>query len=188
MTVDQYNEIRPMLERVVTAILRDRRREDMIDDAIQDAWEKVLKILPGYDPSRGNLLTTFLYPYIRFTAMRASRDTRGGFGISDRQWNSVRRGTLEPPEYVPLVFTPQEQKARAGGPDNPEPAVDPPGLYAAEVDTLLDRCSVSEDAMRRVWMVASGYKHYEVAAREGVSRQAIFQTWNSTIAKLREAV
>ena len=188
MTAEVCEELRAYLEPVVARILRNRNRQDQIDDAIQDAWAIVLKMYERYDPSLGVPLTAYLHPYIRWTAVRAARSNRGGFILGDRFWRKVLRGEATLPKHIDVDFTNTDDEI-LGADQFPEFSAEGEGTARIELEQLLARADIPDPMWRRAWAQAEGHKPLAIAKREGgVSRQAIHQAYGNAVKKLREAV
>lgn len=187
LTDGQVREIDNLVHKTVKAILRDRGRTDMIEDTLQTAWSQVMHFLPKYDPERGGLLS-FLYPYIKFTAVHAARDYGGGYFLSERYWGEVREGGRELPKRVTVVS--DHEGERGVRLDSlPEFAADPPEPHRAELEQLIARAQgLGKQAFARAWEHAEGHSFSDIGRREGVSKQAVEQSWKKTVEHLRRAV
>lgn len=147
------------------------------EDVLQEAKISAIRAYRNYDPSRNTKLITHLHNYINFYLSHYFRADTGLIKIPNK---ALRDETKQKPELVHNDFL------YDNGSDFEHPFSDNSFIdKKIQLDELLDSLTIREKEILSLIYI-QGYTYDEVAIMYNVSRQAINNTANKCIKKLRE--
>lgn len=148
------------------------------DDVLQEAKISAVRAFRNYDPSKNTKLITHLYNYINFYMSHYFRSDTGLIKIPTRVMDSKSKLI---PEIIQNDFLFDNST-------EDHPFVD---ISSCENKIVLDEMlknlnKKEEDILKLIYL--QGYTYDEVAIMYNVSRQAINNTANKSLKKLRQTV
>ena len=148
-----------------------------LEDILQEAKVSAIRAYRNYDPSKNTKLITHLYNYINFYLSHYFRANTGLIKIPSKV---LRDETKQKPEIVHNDFLYEN------GFDHQHPFLDNSSIdKKIQLNELLDSLSDKEKEIIKLIYI-EGFTYDEVAIMYNVSRQAINNTANKSIKKLRE--
>jgi RNA polymerase sigma factor (sigma-70 family) len=152
-------------------------RKYALEDVLQEAKISAIRAYRNYDPSRNTKLITHLHNYINFYLSHYFRADTGLIKIPNK---ALRDASKQKPELVHNDFLYDNSS------DHEHPFLDNSSVdQKIQLDDLLDTLTIKEkDILSLIYI--QGYTYDEVAIMYNVSRQAINNTANKSIKKLRE--
>ena len=152
-------------------------RKYALEDVLQEAKISAVRAYRNYDPSRNTKLITHLHNYINFYLSHYFRADTGLIKIPNK---ALRDETKQKPELVHNDFLYDNSS------DNEHPFLDNSIVdKKIQLNELLDTLSDKEKEIIKLIYI-DGFTYDEVAIMYNVSRQAINNTANKSIKKLRE--
>ena len=152
-------------------------RKYPLEDVLQEAKISAVRAYRNYDPSRNTKLITHLHNYINFYLSHYFRADTGLIKIPNKV---LRDETKQKPELVHNDFL------YDNGSDNEHPFSDNSSIdKIIQLNELLDTLSDKEKEIIKLIYI-EGFTYDEVAIMYNVSRQAINNTANKSIKKLRK--
>jgi RNA polymerase sigma factor (sigma-70 family) len=152
-------------------------RKYALEDVLQEAKISAIRAYRNYDPSRNTKLITHLHNYINFYLSHYFRADTGLIKIPNK---ALRDENKQKPELIHNDFLYDNSS------DNQHPFLDNSIVdKKIQLNELLDYLSEKEKEIIKLIYI-EGFTYDEVAIMYNVSRQAINNTANKSIKKLRE--